>query len=158
MPPLRDACPVVRLGETQARVAALKSIQRSRPQPLGAPLADAVRARADAAGFALVSLDPDGDRIRIAIATAKPGALLAWIAGLEGEGVLVDGLAITGNGDGTSRRSDAQGALGMRRLRLRTAPGAFFLGLFALAMLAFLPLRLASAGSGSPSRGCPRAA
>ena len=92
---------VVRLGEAEARVAAVRRIQRARPTPLDAPLADAVRARADDAGFALASLDPDGDRIRIAIATAKPGALLGWIAGLEADGILVDGLTITGNGDGT---------------------------------------------------------
>ena len=97
----RHADAVLRLGETEAGVAALKAIQRSRPQPLGAPLADAIRARADAAGFALASLDPDGDRIRIAIASAKPGALFGWIAGLEADGILIDGLSVSGNGDGT---------------------------------------------------------
>jgi len=97
----RYAAAVIRLGETEARVAALKRIQRSRPQPLGAPLADAVRARADAAGFALASLDAEGtDRVRISISTAKPGALFAWIAGLEADGVLVDGLNVAGAGPG----------------------------------------------------------
>ncbi|UVO49374.1 type II secretion system protein M [Sphingomonas sp. SUN019] len=94
------ASAVVRLGETEAQVRALKSIQRSRPQPLDAPLADAIRARADTAGFALASLEPEGDRVRISIASAKPGALLGWIAGLEAEGILVDGVTISGAGPG----------------------------------------------------------
>ena len=64
-------------------------------------LADAVRARADEAGFVLANLEPDGDRIRIGIATARPGPLLSWIAGLEADGLLVDASTITGNGDGT---------------------------------------------------------
>ena len=81
-----------------------RAVRRSSARGRGrseAPLADAVRARADEAGFALASLDPDGDRVRIAIATAKPGALLGWIAGLEADGILVDALGDHGNGDGT---------------------------------------------------------
>lgn len=97
----RYADAVTRLGTTEARVRALKGMQRARITPLGGPLADTVRARAETAGFALAGLDPDGDRIRISIATARPGALLGWIAGLEAAGVLVDGLTIGGNGDGT---------------------------------------------------------
>lgn len=92
---------VARLGATRGAVAAIKAIQRGRPRTPDAPLADAVRARADAAGFTLSALDPDGDRIRIAIGTAKAGALLGWIAGLEEDGVLVDSVTITANGDGT---------------------------------------------------------
>ena len=97
----RHAAAVIRLGEVTRQVAQVKSIQRGRPRALEGPLADAIRVRADEAGFALASLEPDGDRVRIAIATAKPGALLGWIAGLEADGVLVDASTITGNGDGT---------------------------------------------------------
>ena len=97
----RHAGAEVRLGEVQRQVAVVKAIQRSRARTPEGPLADAVRARADEAGFALASLDPDGDRVRISIATAKPGALLGWIGGLEGDGLLVDASTITGNGDGT---------------------------------------------------------
>lgn len=97
----RHASAEVRLGDVQGQVAAVKAIQRGRPRLPEGPLSDVVRARADEAGFALASLDPDGDRVRITIATAKPGALLGWIAGLEADGILVDASTITGNGDGT---------------------------------------------------------
>ncbi|WEK43437.1 MAG: type II secretion system protein GspM [Candidatus Sphingomonas colombiensis] len=92
---------VIRLGETQAMVGAIHAIQRGHPQPLGAPLPDAVRERADAAGFTLASLNPDGDNVRIVISSAKAAPLLGWIAALEGDGVLVDAGTITANGDGT---------------------------------------------------------
>lgn len=97
----RHARAVVRLGEVRAQVAAVKAIQRGRARTPEGPLADAIRARADEAGFALASLEPDGDRVRIGIAQAKPGALLGWIAGLEGDGLLVDASTVNGNGDGT---------------------------------------------------------
>lgn len=93
---------VVRLGQTQAKANTVHAILRGHPRELEAPLPDAVRARADAAGFTLASLEPtDGDRVRIAITSAKATALLGWIAGLEDEGVLVDAGTITANGDGT---------------------------------------------------------
>jgi len=97
----RHAGAEVRLGEVQRQVAQVKAIQRGRPRAPEGPLTDAVRGRADEAGFALASLEPEGDRVRIGIATAKPGALLGWIAGLEADGLLVDASTITGNGDGT---------------------------------------------------------
>lgn len=91
----------LRLGEIKAQVAQVKAIQRGRPRTPEGPLPDAIRARADEAGFVLANLEPDGDRIRITIATARPGPLLGWIATLEGDGLLVDASTITGNGDGT---------------------------------------------------------
>ena len=90
------------LGEIEARLAALRRIQRDRPAPLDAPIIDVVRRRADAAGLPLASLDAQGgDRVRIGIATARAGALLAWIAGLETSGILVEDVNITNNGNGT---------------------------------------------------------
>lgn len=98
----RHADAVMRLGETQAQVAALRDAQRSRPAPLTGTLADAVRAQADQAGFALASLDQDGpDRVRVGIQSARPGALVAWLARLERAGILVDAAALTNNGDKT---------------------------------------------------------
>lgn len=97
----RHASAVVRLGEVQRQVAAVKAIQRGRPRSPEGPIADTIRARADEAGFALASLEPDGDRVRIIIATAKPGALLGWLVALEADGLLVDASTINGNGDGT---------------------------------------------------------
>ena len=97
----RETRAVVRLGQVKARVAAVKAIQRSRPGGPAGPITDAIRTRADEAGFALSSLEPDGDRVRITIAQAKPGALLGWISVLEADGLLVDSSTINGNGDGT---------------------------------------------------------
>ncbi len=97
----RYAGAIARLGEVQREVAQVKAIQRARPRGVEGPLVDAIRARADEAGFTLTSLEPDGNSVRIAIATAKPGALLSWIATLEADGLLVDASTITGNGDGT---------------------------------------------------------
>jgi len=97
----REARAVMRLGQVRAQVAAAKAIQRSRPGTPEGPLPDAIRSRADEAGFALSSLEPDGDRVRISIAQARPGALLGWIALLEADGLLVDASTINGNGDGT---------------------------------------------------------
>lgn len=97
----RHANAEVRLGEVKAQVAQVKAIQRGRPRTPEGALTDAVRTRAEEAGFVIASLEPDGDRIRITIATARPGPLLGWIAGLEADGLLVDASTITGNGDGT---------------------------------------------------------
>lgn len=93
---------VVRLGEAEAGLRAVKAIQRRRSGSVPLPLADTVRSRAEAAGFTLANLDPEAnDRVRVSIATAKAGALMAWLAGLEDQGVLVDGLTISPNGGGT---------------------------------------------------------
>lgn len=92
---------VIRLGTAQAGLTQVKALQR-RATPLSAPLADIVRARADAAGFTLASLDVEAPgRIRTAIATARAGALMQWISGLEAEGILVDSLSVSGNGAGS---------------------------------------------------------
>ena len=57
------------------------------------------RARAASAGLTLTGLDAEApDRVRVTIATARAGALTAWIGALEGEGVLVDSLTISGTG------------------------------------------------------------
>lgn len=94
---------VVRLGEAQAGLSQIKSLQRrAAAAPLGAPLADTIRTRAEAAGFALASLDVEGpDRVRASIATARAGALMQWIAQLEREGVLVEALSVSGAGGGS---------------------------------------------------------
>jgi general secretion pathway protein M len=98
----RHAGAVVRMGETQARLAVLQALQRNRPAALGGPLDAIVRARANDAGFPLSLANPVGnDRVQIAIASARPGALLGWIGDLEGSGILVDQLNVTNNGDQT---------------------------------------------------------
>ena len=54
------------------------------------------------AGFALSNVEPQSDdRVRIAIPTARPGALFAWLADLEKAGVIVSTIDVTNNGDQT---------------------------------------------------------
>ena len=98
----RHADAVIALGETQARVDAVKALQADRAAPLEAPLESIIRSRANDAGFALTTVTPQGgDSVQIAIASARPGALIGWIAGLESSGMLIDRLATTDNGDRT---------------------------------------------------------
>lgn len=98
----RHSDAVLRLADTQTRLRALKLLRADRPAPLGAPLDAVIRDRANTAGFALASVTPQGsDRLQIAIGSARPGALFAWIADLEGAGIIVDALNITSNGNQT---------------------------------------------------------
>jgi len=98
----RHDAAVVVLAETEARVLDVKALERDRPAPLGAPLDTVIRDRANAAGFALATVTRVGDNgVQIGIGSARPGALMAWIAGLEDDGILVDTLTLTDNGDKT---------------------------------------------------------
>nr|WP_295665556.1 type II secretion system protein GspM [Sphingomonas sp.] len=98
----RYAGAVVRLGSTQARVRTVQELQQSKPPALTGPLDAIVRSRADAAGFPLASANAlANDRVQIAINSARPAALLGWIADLEGAGILVDSMNVTNNGDKT---------------------------------------------------------
>ena len=98
----RQAGAAARLGETRARVAAVRSVQALRAAPLTGAFADVVRTRADAAGFTLASLDPQAaDRVHATIASARPSALMPWLASLEAAGILVDSVALKDNGDRT---------------------------------------------------------
>ncbi len=98
----RHADALLRLAETQARVKAVAALQLQHPAPIAAPLETIIRDRANEAGFALASVTADGpNRVQISIATARPGALLGWIAQLEAAGILVESLATTDNGDKT---------------------------------------------------------
>ncbi len=98
----RHDAAVVLLGETEARVHDIKAFEQDRPAPLGAPLDTIIRDRANAAGFALANVTRVGDSgVQIGIASARPGALMAWIGGLEDDGILVDTLTLTDNGDKT---------------------------------------------------------
>ncbi|MES2056802.1 MAG: type II secretion system protein GspM [Pseudomonadota bacterium] len=98
----RHAGAVLRVAETEVRLAALKSLQQDRPAPLGGSLDSVVRDRANNAGFPLANVVVQGaDRVQITITAAKPGPLLGWIADLELAGILVDSLNLTNNGDQT---------------------------------------------------------
>lgn len=98
----RHADAVIRLGTTEAQVAAIREADRNRPPPLNAALVDTVRARAADAGFTLASLTQDRPtRVRVAIQSARPEALVPWLARLESAGILLDGATFTDNGDRT---------------------------------------------------------
>lgn len=98
----RHADAVIRLGETRARVEAVRLLGRGGAATLPRPLADEVRARAAEAGFTLASVEPDGaDRVRVALQGARPGALTGWLARLENRGLLVERVAYTANPDRT---------------------------------------------------------
>ncbi len=93
---------VIRFGETQARVRAIEGLRKNGPPQWDGPLDSVIRDRASDAGFDLASVAPaPGGGVQIAIAKAKPAALLGWIAVLESGGILVDSLSATDNGDKT---------------------------------------------------------
>ncbi len=94
----RNADAAIRLAQTRAQLDALKVLRRSRPDRLAGPLDAVVRQSADTAGFSLDSVSPDGNRLRVHIGSARGGALLAWLGGLDEQGVLVDDLNVTDNG------------------------------------------------------------
>lgn len=96
----RHANAVDRLGTMIARVDLLQRVGR-RPA-LANDLVTLVRTEADAAGFALATVDAEGaDRVRATIQSARPGALAGWLARLEARGVLVDSATLTDHGDRT---------------------------------------------------------
>ena len=98
----RHADAVIRLAETQARVKAVTALQQQHPAPITTALDTIIRDRANEAGFALSSVSADGpNRVQISIGTARPGALVGWIAQLEAAGILVESLATSDNGDKT---------------------------------------------------------
>lgn len=96
----RHAGAVVRLGATQAEVDLIRAAGRR--VPLTGSLADTLRLRAEAAGFALASVeDSAGGRVHATIQAARPAVLGRWFAGLEANGILVESAAWRDNADGS---------------------------------------------------------
>ncbi|MCP3734482.1 type II secretion system protein M [Sphingomonas sp. RP10(2022)] len=96
----RHADAVVRLAATQSEVDLIRAAGRR--VPLTGSLADTLRQRAEAAGFALATVDePGGGRVHATIQAARPAALSRWFAGLEANGILVDAAAWRDNADGS---------------------------------------------------------
>jgi len=96
----RHADAIVRLGATQSEVDLIRAAGRR--VPLTGSLADTLRLRAEAAGFALASVeDSAGGRVHATIQAAKPAALSRWFAGLEANGILVDTATWRDNADGS---------------------------------------------------------
>lgn len=97
----RHADAVVRLGETRAKVAALKGLPRAGGAPAG-PLATLIAADATAAGFTAATVTPQGDRrATVTIPSARPAAAFGWIARLEARGIVVERLSARANSDPT---------------------------------------------------------
>lgn len=94
----RNADAAVRLARTQMQVDAVNALRRMHTAPAGA-IDETVRQTAAAAGFTLDSVSPDGNRVRVHINSARGGALMAWLASLETQGVLVDELNASDNGN-----------------------------------------------------------
>lgn len=92
---------VARAGRIDAAVAALRRTDAAAPLLQGA-LDQSVVQSATEAGFTLDSQNSPGpDRLAIAIGSARPTALFAWLAALEARGVAVDTIAVTPAADGT---------------------------------------------------------
>ncbi|MGN6690627.1 MAG: type II secretion system protein GspM [Sphingopyxis sp.] len=94
--------------EREGRVAAKVALLARRPAKSVAAAVDAIRIDqylAQSAGEIGLTLDRNearGDRqATVAIATAKAPVLTDWLAGLEGQGFVVDQLTITPAADGT---------------------------------------------------------
>lgn len=96
----RHAAAVVRLGETEAALDAIRAARGARP--LSGGLDAGVRALAEQAGFGIASLDPDGaGGVRVAIPSARGSAMTAWLARLERAGIVVQSATLADNGDRT---------------------------------------------------------
>lgn len=91
-----------RLGDTRAEVEAVRASQALRGPVESGGVADLVRARADAAGFTLASLDVQGpDRVHVTVTSARPAALIPWLGRIERSGLLVESARLSDNGDRT---------------------------------------------------------
>jgi general secretion pathway protein M len=82
-----------RNAAVRAKAKALEVLPRGEGRSLSAPIAQVVSESAGEAGFTLERSQEQGPgRLDIAIASAKPQALFAWLATLEGQGITVDTL------------------------------------------------------------------
>ncbi|WP_426166453.1 type II secretion system protein GspM [Sandarakinorhabdus sp. DWP1-3-1] len=93
----------VALGDVRGMAAAIRAAEvRTRPAE-ALPTIERVGSRASAAGLTTERLDSDaGGRVTMRVPAVKPAMLLRWIAELEtADGIIVDRLAITRNGDQT---------------------------------------------------------
>ena len=88
----RQADAVLRLAATETRIEAVERLAHL-PAFTGA---------LDAAGFSVSTLNQLGPgRVQIGIPSARGGPLMAWLATLERQGMLVDQLQLANNGDET---------------------------------------------------------
>lgn len=91
------------LGEIKALTPIIRSAEARAGGAVAASTIDTIRRRATEAGLTAEGMADDGaGRVTLRIAAIKPAALLKWIADIEiNDGVIVDKLEITRNGDAT---------------------------------------------------------
>ncbi|OYW84344.1 MAG: hypothetical protein B7Z20_11010 [Sphingobium sp. 32-64-5] len=88
-----------RYGDMARKVAWLKRAERRAGARSTLPAEQIVGQSAGEAGFTLDRVQAQGgDRVDIAIASARSTALLGWIQTLEGQGMAVDRATITPSG------------------------------------------------------------
>ena len=99
----RHAGAVLRLAETQARLDAMQPLIKAGPAPLSAPLDTVLRESAASAGLEIASItpQPSGNGVAVAVQKARPASLFGWVGTLEAQGIVVDQLTTTDNGDQT---------------------------------------------------------
>ena len=67
-----------------------------------APLLPIVTESATDAGFANATIAPQGERrVSVSIPSARPAPVLAWLAALEAQGIVVERLSARANADPT---------------------------------------------------------
>lgn len=89
-------------GQVAAAAERLRSAQKNAPPPITVALPLAISQSAQAAGFTLATLDPQGeDRIGITIPSAKSPALFAWLRTLAQQGIFVERLSVRGGAGAT---------------------------------------------------------
>lgn len=89
-------------ASVRAKLSALKKASATRGND-GVPIGQSVAQSASEAGLTLDRSTAQGEgRLAITIGSARAGALLAWLAGLEARGVQVETISMTpGNTPGT---------------------------------------------------------
>jgi general secretion pathway protein M len=99
----RHGAAIVALAEARSRSEAIGRLEKSRPPPLGEPLADALSRAAAEAGFPLSRIQSEATgAVTLALAAARPQAFFAWVEQMErGRGLIVERLTATSNSDRT---------------------------------------------------------
>lgn len=92
---MRQAAALDRNVSVRAKVKALRALPARSSGNTGGPLDQAVGQSAGEEGFTLERAQAQGEgRVEIAIASARPTALLAWIAKLDAQGIAVETLTV----------------------------------------------------------------
>jgi general secretion pathway protein M len=88
-------------GRIAAAADALSRARKVAPPTLSGTPAAVVGQAAEANGFTLSRLDGQGDKVTIAISSARAPALFTWLRALEAQVIIVDKLTLRTNSDAT---------------------------------------------------------